>query len=85
MTQILKQKWTYLVDAHRCKRLDEPKNRRLCRRSRLRGVGKEALRRLFERGIIILSCGFPKRKRMKIETSVRLLSITKPTPANNIR
>lgn len=49
----------YLVDAHLCKRFDEPNKRRLCRRSRLRGVGNEALRRFDTRGYKILSFGLP--------------------------
>jgi hypothetical protein len=47
------------VDWHLCNRFDEPNNRRLCRRSRLRGVGNEALRRFDERGYKILSFGLP--------------------------
>lgn len=45
----------YLVEAHRCKRLDDPKRRKLCRRSRLLGVGNDALRRFEVRGYKILS------------------------------
>jgi hypothetical protein len=50
----------YLVLEHRCNRLDEPNIRRLCRRSRLLGVGNEALRRFDVLGYMILSLGFPK-------------------------
>lgn len=42
--------WAYVLDrlrveAQRCRRFDEPKSRKLCRRSKLRGVGNDALRR----------------------------------------
>jgi hypothetical protein len=55
-----RQNRLHLVLEHRCKRLDEPKIRRLCRRSRLRGVGNEALRRFDVLGYMILSLGFPE-------------------------
>lgn len=48
-----------LVDWHLWSRFDEPNNRRLWRRSKLRGVGNEALRLFAERGYKILSFGFP--------------------------
>lgn len=48
-----------LVDEHRWSRLEEPNKRRLWRRSRLLGVGNDALRRFEERGMMILSFGLP--------------------------
>lgn len=48
-----------LVDAHRCKRFDDPNSLKLCRRSKLRGVGNDALRLFDARGYRTLSLGFP--------------------------
>lgn len=48
------------VEAHRCKYLlDEPKILKEWRRSRERGAGKDALRRLFGLPYRILSLGLP--------------------------
>lgn len=47
------------MEAQRCKRFDEPNSRKLCLRSRLRGVGNDELRRFEVLGYKILSLGLP--------------------------
>lgn len=48
-----------LVEAHLCKRFEDPNKRKLCLLSRLRGVGNEELRRFEVRGYKILSFELP--------------------------
>lgn len=49
------------MEAQRCRYLlEEPNKRNECRRSRERGAGNDALRRLFGRPYSILSFGLPE-------------------------